>query len=253
MPQPRNQSKKTNVPKVPGVVAILGLAAERAANELPALIAQLADRHGILPNDVLLHPDCRKALQQRKINPATVPHSLISQAHGLFRRGITESMALVDAHNARMLARNPLLAESLEAVGGDVCPRRLTTVDAPSAGQQAGDAPPPTKSRILKPGNRGVEILGQPATAVLRLMGKLKFPFPDARLAMDELGGRGLSDSTIRLSLARWEENHVAELSPEQLAELESFRGKGIAEDRQERGRAPREAVVAKPPKPMVF
>lgn len=187
-------------------------------------LAVLADRRGMTPGDLAdvyrRHADWAK---RDKVDVAALDPHLVSAASGLFRAGIAATLAKVDEHNARVIASRPELAATHEARNGDIRLRPAAKPE-PAVPKRKPDQP-------RKP--RGVEILGQPATVVIRLASGLGLSFGDVRLALDELGGRGISDATIRLHLNGGPvaaTTPSAELNDAGQAELLAFKGRGKPE-----------------------
>lgn len=207
-------------------------------------LATLADRHGVTPADLadlyLRNPAKGK---EDGIRPDDLTPAVVRAAGGLFRAGVAQTLAKVDAHNTRVIKAHPELAESHESINGEVRVAKRKSTEA-------------TDTLTSKPPKRrGVEILGQPATAVIRLCARFGFSFGDARLAMDELGGRGIRDSTVHGYLNGGPAALAVEpaaLDDAAQAELLAFKGRGKPEEeiKQER-RAERSEERARQVVPM--
>lgn len=189
--------------------------------DVPALLASLADRHGVRPSDVPTYTPALAALRKAGVDPTKVSPATVAHAGGVWRAGIAETLRRVDEHNVAVLRR--LGDTSQIAENGDV--RR---VRAESASQ-----PPPANGRLVaeKPRKNAIEILGLPPSRLAAAMNAAGFSFTACRAALDELGGIGISDVTIRLAIrrggpraSRSASSCADALTPEQLAELEPFR-----------------------------
>jgi hypothetical protein len=69
-------------------------------------------------------------------------------------------------------------------------------------------------------------VLGHPSSTVIRWMGREGWAFDDARAVVNGFGGAGITDNSIKVTLAggRAGRGRAAPLTPEQVAELEKMR-----------------------------
>jgi hypothetical protein len=231
MPQLTKQQKPSARP--PAVsAAVMAVHAERFNSlDVPALLASLADRFGVKPSDVPTFAPALPALRKAKLDPAKIGPVAVSQAGGIWRAGIAATLGRVDELNTATLKR--LGDDSRMAEGGDV--RTLQRRAEPVVTK-------PKPPAAEKPRKNGLEILGSPVTLLLRAIGRAGFSVSAARAAMDELGGIGVKDATIKSNMRQGAAEDFATLTDEQLAELEPFRH-AEPEPREEEQRQPRVVV----------
>ena len=183
-------------------------ASKPSAESVAHLIAHLADRFAIRPSDVPDFELCQVPLKKAGVNPKNVSPALLAKAGGIWRAGIADSIRQVDEINEAVLKR--IGDEDRVAENGEV--QLVKKSPEPAA---------PRKPVEKTPRKPGLEILGMPATTFISAAGGAGFGFAAVRAALDELGGIGVKSHTIKHHLA---EPADAELTKEQLAELEPFR-----------------------------
>lgn len=182
--------------------------------ELIDLLVTLADQNGVTPQDVLTHPPCWPALRKHGVTLGTYTSMMVHEASAKARQGIRKVIARVDEHNTAVLASSGM-NETHVADNGDVkLARKKSEPAVPKAKKSEGDHGSGAR----------VEILGYPSTSVIRVMGHLGFGFSAARKALDELGGSGIADSTIRANLPKGKRGEdLIEMPDDTLAELVAY------------------------------
>lgn len=185
-------SKKA--PTRPPTVSAVAMRSHAKRNDVnvPEVIARLADELGIRPSDV---PDFAMALplmREARIDPKNITPRQLAEAGGLWRAGINDVLRRVEEHNQRVV-----VAESKP------------------------EPKPIVKSFARK---NSVEILGMPLSTFLRGMAAAGFSMSAARAALDELGGLGVKNATLRQYFHVKDEDEIEPLSESVLDELEQFR-----------------------------
>ncbi len=110
--------------------------------------------------------------------------------------------------------------EEVEVVAGEGTTEEADGEEAPAKAK--GKKAP--KERAASGGTRPRhEVLGHPATRVLKWMGANGWAFPEARKALDALGGKAVSDSTVRTAMGNGKRGQPsADLTPKQVKELKT-------------------------------
>ena len=183
--------------------------------ELVDLLVSLADQNGITPQDVITHAPCWPTLVKEGVVIGTYTTMMVHEAQGKMRQGIKRSILLVDELNRNAL-KSMGMEDSHAASDGDV---KLVTKKSEPAIKRTREH----NSNHLGSGSR-VDILGYPSTEILKVMGSIGFQFNTARRVLDDLGGAGVADSTIKGGLYRGRKgDEVPEVPDDIMAELVAY------------------------------
>lgn len=179
------------------------------ATSIAAAIVRIADKHQIMPKDVIHFPH---HLRAGGVDPSIVTPEILTEATRLDRQESKALLAKAEEINAAIQAKRK--AKQIPTITHQVHQSIGITVIEPK---------PAKEPKIKTPAPERIKIMGHAPTAVLRWMGKMGWDFAKASKTIANLGCDHIAEGTIRIQLNRGKkgtDGAPAELTPYQIRKV---------------------------------